>query len=121
MFTDHGASCTNLFELEKFMTLIETGAAISLPGGNLRPPETASTLTDDARLMEAAKKLEAGFLAEMLKSAGLGATRGDFGGGAGEEHFTSFLVEAQAREMVAAGGIGLAQSLFEAMKVRLDD
>ena len=75
-------------------------------------------LTRDARLMEAAQKLEAGFLAEMLTSAGLGSPRGDFGGGAGEEHFSSFLIEAQAREMVAAGGIGLAQSLFEAMKAR---
>ena len=84
--------------------------AHALPGGP----------TDDARLMEAAQKLEAGFLAEMLKSAGLGAPRGDFGGGAGEEHFSSFLIEAQAREMVKAGGIGLAQSLFEAMKARAD-
>ena len=75
---------------------------------------------DDARLLEAAQKLEAGFLAEMLKSAGLGAVPEQFGGGAGEEHFASFMVEAQAREMVQAGGIGLAQSLFEAMKARED-
>ncbi len=75
---------------------------------------------DDVRLMEAAQKLEAGFLAEMLKSAGLGAVPEQFGGGAGEEHFASFMIEAQAREMVQAGGIGLAESLFEAMKARED-
>ena len=75
---------------------------------------------DDARLLEAAQKLEAGFLAEMLKSAGLGAVPEQFGGGAGEEHFASFMIEAQAREMVQAGGMGLAQSLFEAMKARED-
>lgn len=80
----------------------------------------AALSTDDARLMEAAKKLEAGFLAEMLKSAGLGAVPEQFGGGAGEEHFASFMVDAQARKMVDAGGIGLAQSLFEAMKARED-
>lgn len=83
-----------------------------------RPDRLPAQSSQDARLLEAAQRLEAGFLAEMLKSAGLGAPRGDFGGGAGEEHFSSFMVEAQAREMVEAGGIGLAQSLFEAMKAR---
>lgn len=76
------------------------------------------TTTRDAQLLEAAQRLEASFLAEMLKSAGVGAPRETFGGGAGEEHFASFLRESQAKEMVRAGGIGLAQSLFEAMKAR---
>lgn len=96
--------------------------------GQMRPvarpeptPVRPHLSTDDARLMEAAQKLEASFLAEMLKSAGMGAVPEQFGGGAGEEHFASFMVEAQAREMVQAGGIGLAQSLFEAMKAREDD
>lgn len=74
----------------------------------------------DAKLMQAAKDLEASFLAEMLKSAGLGETRDSFGGGAGEDQFSSFLVQEQARAMVDAGGIGLAQSLFEALKERAD-
>lgn len=74
----------------------------------------------DQELMEAAQALEASFLAEMLKSAGFGKPRESFGGGAGEEQFGSFLREAQAREMVRAGGIGLAQSLFEALKARED-
>lgn len=90
----------------------------------LPAPRGAPTLPDyvqaDAQLRDAAQKLEATFLAEMLKSAGLGATRQAFGGGAGEEQFASFLREEQAREMVEAGGIGLAQALFEAMKVRMD-
>lgn len=90
----------------------------------LPAPRATPTLPDyvqsDARLRDAAQKLEATFLAEMLKSAGLGATRQAFGGGAGEDQFASFLREEQAREMVAAGGIGLAQALFEAMKVRMD-
>lgn len=75
----------------------------------------------DAALRVAADKLEATFLAEMLKSAGLGETRSTFGGGAGEDQFSSFLVQAQAEEMVAAGGIGLAEALFEALKERQDD
>ena len=90
----------------------------------LPPPQSASKLPDyiqaDGKLREAAQKLEATFLAEMLKSAGLGATRDAFGGGIGEDQFSSFLRDAQAREMAAAGGIGLAEALFEAMKVRFD-
>lgn len=75
----------------------------------------------DAKLRQAARDLEASFLAEMLKSTGVGAAPGDFGGGAGEEHFSSFLREAQAREMAQAGGVGLAESLFEALKARAND
>lgn len=74
----------------------------------------------DTRIWDAAKDLEATFLAEMLKSAGFGAARDAFGGGAGEEHFTSFLVAEQARAMVDAGGIGLAESLFAALKEKTD-
>lgn len=88
----------------------------------LPPPRPETRLPDhvqsDAKLWDAAQKLEATFLAEMLKSAGLSAPRDSFGGGHGEEQFASFLREAQAKEMAAAGGIGLAESLFEAMKVR---
>ncbi len=89
---------------------------------DLPPPRPTPTLPDyanaDAKLRDAAQKMEATFLAEMLKSAGVGAPRETFGGGEGEEHFSSFLRNAQAEEMVKAGGIGLAEALFEAMKVR---
>lgn len=74
---------------------------------------TSSQKSDD--VMTAAKQLEAAFLAEMLKSAGLGETPEGFGGGIGEDQFASFLREAQASAMVEAGGIGLAQQLFEAL------
>lgn len=75
--------------------------------------------SDDA-LRDAAVALEAAFLAEMLKSAGLGAAPSTFGGGHGEEQFQSFLRNEQATEMARAGGIGLAESLFEALKERQD-
>jgi peptidoglycan hydrolase FlgJ len=78
----------------------------------LRPPDP------EGPLHVAARKLEAAFLAEMLKSAGLGQTRQAFGGGIGEEQFESFLREQQAMRMVEAGGIGLAQSLFAALVER---
>lgn len=68
------------------------------------------------KLRVAAQELEANFLAEMLKSAGVGKTPEAFGGGAGEDQFASFLRMEQARGIAANGGIGLGEALFEAMK-----
>lgn len=79
-------------------------------------PHTPPPSPHQARLREAASALEASFLSVMLGSAGLGAARGPFGGGAGEEQFSSFLVQAYADEISARGGIGLAESLFDALK-----
>jgi peptidoglycan hydrolase FlgJ len=73
------------------------------------------------RLYETAQELEATFLAEMLKSAGLGEARDSFGGGAGEEQFGSFLLQQQAMQIVKAGGIGLTETLFQALRDRTDD
>lgn len=91
----------------------------------LPPPRPAPVLPEyartDAQLRDAAVRLEATFLAEMLKSAGLGAVSDSFGGGVGEDQFSSFLIEAQANAMAQAGGIGLAESLFHALKVRQYD
>jgi len=75
----------------------------------------------DKALKVVAQKLEATFLAEMLKSAGFGKARSAFGGGTGEDQFGSFLRQAQAEEMVKSGGIGLAETLFEALKETHDD
>ncbi len=85
------------------------------------PATSVPAVSRDAVLMEAAQKLEATFLAEMLQSAGLGQTSEAFGGGAGEEQFSSFLIQEQALSIVKGGGIGLAQSLFDALKERTND
>ncbi|TNF20233.1 MAG: flagellar biosynthesis protein FlgJ [Rhodobacteraceae bacterium] len=66
-------------------------------------------------MRKAAQDLEATFLAEMLKSAGFGQSSEAFGGGAGEEQFSSFLVQAQADAMVQAGGLGLTEIFFNAL------
>mgnify|MGYP001797240413 CR=1 FL=1 len=76
---------------------------------------------NDRVLREAAEKLEAGFLAEMLKSAGLGKTSDHFGGGSGEDQFSSFLLQEQAMQMVRAGGIGLSESIFQSLKEKQND
>jgi len=75
----------------------------------------------DQTLRDTAMKLEAAFLSEMLKSAGLGKARTAFGGGAGEDQFSSYLRDEQARALTMRGGIGLAQSIFEALKRRAGD
>lgn len=74
----------------------------------------------DSVLMQQAKALEAGFLSEMLGHAGMGEARDAFGGGVGEEQFASFLRQAQAKQMVEKGGIGLAEQLFHALTKRAD-
>ena len=88
--------------------------------GLRRRLDSRSTSRASSQLRAAARELEATFLAEMLKSAGLGAQPEAFGGGAGEAQFASFLRLEQARAMVSAGGIGLSESLFNAMKERAD-
>ncbi len=73
---------------------------------------------DGHPLRQAALDLEAAFLAEMLKHARFGAARGAFGGGAGENHFASLMRVEHARAMAANGGVGLAETLFEALLAR---
>jgi len=87
----------------------------------LLPPPAPGAAASEAALREAATALEAAFLAEMLRGAGLGAPRGAFGGGAGEEQFSSFLASAHARALADRGGIGLAEALFRALSGGQDD
>ena len=79
------------------------------------PPSTAN------RLQAAAEDLEAAFLAEMLKSAGLGKTRQSFGGGAGEDQFSSFLLQHQAQQLARSGGVGLSEILLQSMMEKTND
>lgn len=69
----------------------------------------------DPDILRAARDLETAFLAEMLGSAGMASLPQGFDGGPGEAHFASFMTEAQARAMVAAGGLGLAEILAGAL------
>lgn len=85
---------------------------------NLTEHAPAPQIRNDTQLREAAIQLEARFLAEMLKSAGLSETRSEFGGSTGEDQFSSFLVQEQTLQMARAGGIGLAESIFDALKER---
>ena len=79
------------------------------------PPGPSGTSQNLEALKQVAQKLEASFLAEMLKSSGLGKSEGSFSGGVGEEQFSSFLRDEHAKLMVDAGGIGLAEHIFAAL------
>ena len=85
----------------------------SVPSSTHPPLPQAS---QEEKLRDVSQQLEATFLAEMLKSAGFGKTPDAFGGGSGEDQFSSFLIRAQAEKMVEAGGIGLAEQIFNALK-----
>lgn len=85
------------------------------PAASADPGSQAGLVTDPARLRAAAAELETTFLAEMLKAAGFGKPLESFSGGVGEDQFASLLVTEQARALVAAGGLGLTEHIFQAL------
>jgi Rod binding domain-containing protein len=78
-----------------------------------RPPERAE-------LREQARALETAFVAEMLKAAGTVRMQSGLEGSDDVQPFEPFLAEAQARALVAAGGLGLTDSLVAALARRTD-
>jgi Rod binding domain-containing protein len=75
----------------------------------------------DADLRAAAESFEASFLAEMLQYSGLNAMPAGFGGGAGEEAFSSLLTEQYAHLLSERGGVGLAERIFDILKQGTSD
>ncbi|VAV93631.1 flagellar protein FlgJ, putative [hydrothermal vent metagenome] len=75
----------------------------------------------DMKIREVAQKLEATFIAEMLKSAGFGEQENSFNGSTGEDQFASFQREALAAQMVKVGGIGLAEAFYKSMTETQND
>jgi Rod binding domain-containing protein len=94
-------------------------ATLSTPINLLRPmaglgyaPSTASR----AKLKSTAEAFEASFIGQMLSPMFEGlSTAAPFGGGEGEGAFRSFLVDAMAKQMAKAGGIGLAPTIEREM------
>ena len=77
--------------------------------------QAGSVPSKDPKLMKIARDLEASFLAEMLKAAKLGESREAFGGGPGEDQFSSFLVREYANSTVERGGLGLSESIYRSL------
>lgn len=101
---------------------------VSLPAAQVTATRLAAPNTQTAgpsapaapdSIRRSAEALEASFLAEMLKNAGVfRPTEGLGSGGEGEEQFSSFLADEQARAIVARGGLGLADSIENALRLR---
>ena len=68
-------------------------------------------------MWQAAQKIEGQFLAEMLKTSGF-AKPSDYFGSAGESHFQSFLIEAQAKSLGESRSFGISEHIFEALLQR---
>jgi len=83
-----------------------------LPG--LHPNQTENGTS----LKQAARQLETAFISEMLRAAGAGKARSSFGGGPGEQAFSSFLADAQAKAIESVGGFGLADDIYRSLKAR---
>lgn len=93
---------------------------MDISSGPIGPPQPTAPMKSDA-LRAATVALEATFLNEMLKAARFGEPRNAFGGGEGEAQFSSFLRQEHARALAEHGGVGLAESIFNAMKDRIHD
>ena len=79
-------------------------------------PASAAELAKRGQIKQTAEKFEASFLSSMLQSMFDGVeTAAPFGGGPSETMFRSFLTEAMAKQMVKAGGIGVAAQVQREM------
>lgn len=71
---------------------------------------------NDAAMDEAAQEFEAMFLAQMLKPMFEGVdTNALFGGGKGEDVFSSLMIEEYGAALADSGGVGLADTIKAAM------
>lgn len=71
----------------------------------------AAVIAGTGGVAAAARKLEESFVAEMLKIAFPKPSGGGFDGGIGEERFSSFLVDEQARIISSRLDLGLARAV----------
>jgi Rod binding domain-containing protein len=81
-------------------------------------PNAPDDEPENKELSAAAKRFEATFLYEMLKATELGQSRDGFGGGIGEDQFSTFLLQKHADAIAEAGGIGLAPSIYQSLLER---
>lgn len=94
------------------MTLTADIAAMHHPG-------LASSISLGEK-RDVAERLEASFLAEMLKHGGLGLKESTIGTG-DESQFASFHRDALALQIVRSGGLGLADLIFKSLMERPSD
>jgi flagellar protein FlgJ len=80
------------------------------------PQPTAAQMAKRADIEKTAKNFESSFLSVMLGQMFSGVkTSAPFGGGHGEDMFKSMLTDAMAKQVVKAGGLGVADSVAKEM------
>ncbi|WP_375262884.1 rod-binding protein [Palleronia sp.] len=89
-------------------------------GDEMQVEPIGAVVPRQVEIRRTAERLETTFLTEMLKGAGIGALGGAFGGGSGEEQFSSLLREQYAEKMVQAGGLGLSEQIMRTMMEKAD-
>ena len=92
---------------------------ISIPVSLLQGPAGAASAADLAKrgqIDKTAKDFEAAFLSTMLQSMFKDVSISKpFGGGEAEEMWKSFMTDAMAKQVVKAGGVGVAASVRQEM------
>jgi peptidoglycan hydrolase FlgJ len=95
-------------------------SAASIPFSVLKPaapaPMTPAQLASKAQIHKTAQAFESQFLSQMLGTMFEGVTTSaPFGGGQGEQAFKSFLMDAFAKQMTKAGGVGITAAVQREM------
>jgi Rod binding domain-containing protein len=79
-------------------------------------PTSAAELAKRGKIHDTAQSFEASFLSSMMQEMFEGTeASAPFGGGPGETMFRSVLTEAMAKQVVKAGGVGIAASVEREM------
>ncbi|HET6971422.1 MAG TPA: rod-binding protein [Phenylobacterium sp.] len=92
-----------------FLKPLPTAPSAAAPGATAA---TAPTEAQKARAKEAGQKFESQFLSSMFQQMFQGLqSDGPFGGGFGEEMFRSVMTDAMAKQVVKAGGVGVADTV----------
>ncbi len=77
---------------------------------------SAAEMAKRGHIQKTAQDFEASFLSQMLQPMFEGLSSAPpFGGGAGEQMWTSFLAEAMAKKMAKTGGIGVSKAVAAEM------
>ena len=83
-------------------------------------PSASAASADVDPLRISAQKLEASFLAEMLRYTGVAKMPESFNGGPGEAAFSDFLLHEYADSISRTRSIGLADQIYRSLSERIE-
>ena len=95
---------------------IPIDAGVFVPPHPAPPPSQGRSRKNSVWMISWSRQIAGSELCSGDVQTGLGKAPEGFGGGVGEDQITSYLNQLRAEQMVEAGGIGLAESIFEDLK-----